>query len=115
MPNVDLVDELAQLPQQNPDSFPLSVVAAAWRRAASGEVARWSYCECRWPKHGAHDGRCGKRLSLRNRGRNRGPGCWEANHIIRREDGGPRTLGNCEILCWSCHKWTMKKSNVAVR
>ena len=103
----------SEMPQDNPESFPRRVIIAAWKRAAGGVASRWAYCECRWSKHASHDAPCGKRLSIRNRGRGAGPGCWESNHIIRKEDGGPRTLSNCEILCWSCHKWTMTKSNVA--
>ena len=32
-----------------------------------------------------------------------GRGAWEAHHV---NSSGGDGLGNCEILCWECHKKT---------
>lgn len=78
-------------------AFSDEVVREAWRRAGGK-------CECERISHKNHLLRkCNKQLSLGNRGREEGWGCWEAHH---KTSTGGDTLGNCEILCWDCHQQT---------
>lgn len=74
--------------------FPLSVVQAAWTRAAGR-------CECKRVTCG-HSHRCNKPLQWNLRG-SEAAGGWESHHV---DSNGADTLSNCEILCQPCHKNT---------
>jgi hypothetical protein len=78
-------------------AFPESVIDRAWTRAGGR-------CECKRKTCG-HIDRCPNVLVFTLRG-HEDAGGWEAHHktasILYPED----TLGNCEILCVSCHKNT---------
>jgi len=76
-------------------AFSNTVVEAAWKRAGGR-------CECRRTTHSHPYVRCNKQLVWANRGRE-GRGAWEAHHV---NSSGGDGLGNCEILCWECHKKT---------
>ena len=60
-----------------------------------------------WKRSGGYCEKCGEKLVKGNRGRE-GQGCWEAHY----KDGNPKNdkPENCQILCWSCHEKTLKKS-----
>lgn len=74
------------------DSFPLSIVQAAFQRAGG-------LCECSRQSHG-HISRCSIPLVYQFRGIEL-PGGWEAYHI---DQDGPNNVDNCEIVCIPCHK-----------
>jgi 5-methylcytosine-specific restriction endonuclease McrA len=86
--------------------FSLSEVKKAWARAGgNADGSGHAYCECSRTSHDGHVGKyvCNKRLAWNNRGRG-ATDHWEANHRKAVVDGGSDLYGNCEVLCWECHK-----------
>ena len=49
-----------------------------------------------WKKTNGHCHFCGDPVSLRKRGyrRQRADGCWEVDHVVQRDKGGPRLIEN---------------------
>lgn len=64
-----------------------------------------------WKRAGGKCEICGKALVWENRGRENGRGCWEAHH--KDENSKNNKRGNCQILCWECHKKTFKEDQEA--
>lgn len=71
-------------------------VLMAWARAGGR-------CQCRRGVHG-HQEECGRELFWEARGRDRGPGAWEAHCRGGAGDGENGESAACEILCWPCHR-----------
>jgi hypothetical protein len=75
--------------------FPEEVVKKAFG-AADGR------CECLMVEHGHKYNSMCMRAADGEKG-------WEANWIVKPEDGGKPTQENCEILCWDCYVKKNKK------
>jgi hypothetical protein len=87
--------------------FPEEVVKKAFG-ASDGR------CECLMVEHGhKYNSMCMRVLDWDKRGQSfiaaDGEKGWEANWIVKPEDGGKPTQENCEILCWDCYVKKNKK------
>lgn len=58
-----------------------------------------------WKRAGGRCEKCGKQLVYANH-EDGERGAWEAHHKKAVKDGGSDDLGNCQILCLSCHRAT---------
>jgi hypothetical protein len=70
-----------------------------------------------WRKTSGHCHFCGDPVSLRKRGyrRQRADGCWEVDHVVQRDKGGPRLIDNCLPACTSCNRLRWHRKGPALR
>lgn len=70
-----------------------------------------------WQKTNGHCHFCGDPVSLRKRGyrRQRADGCWEVDHVVQRDKGGPRLIENCLPACTSCNRLRWHRRGAGIR